>query len=44
MPGFTFEKRRQEIIADGLEDFVDSVEFYAAKMCSICLRLPVGRI
>lgn len=29
--GFHFEKRRQEIIADGLEDFVDSVEFYAAK-------------
>lgn len=29
--GFHFEKRRQEIINDGLEDFVDSVEFYAAK-------------
>ncbi len=29
--GFHFEKRRLEIIADGLEDFVDSVEFYAAK-------------
>lgn len=29
--GYHFEKRRQEIIADGLEDFVDSVEFYAAK-------------
>ncbi len=29
--GFHFEKRRQEIIVDGLEDFVDSVEFYAAK-------------
>lgn len=25
--GFHFEKRRQEIIADGLEDFVDRVEF-----------------
>lgn len=29
--GFHFEKRRQEIIADGLADFVDCVEFYAAK-------------
>lgn len=29
--GFHFEKRRQEIIDDGLEDFVNSVEFYAAK-------------
>lgn len=29
--GFHFEKRRQEIINDGLEDFVDSIEFYAAK-------------
>ena len=26
-----FEKRRQEIIADGMEDFVDMVEFYEAK-------------
>lgn len=29
--GFHFDKRRREIINDGLEDFVDSVEFYAAK-------------
>lgn len=29
--GFHFEKRRQEIVNDGLEDFVDNVEFYAAK-------------
>lgn len=29
--GFHFEKRRREIITDGLEDFVDNVEFYAAK-------------
>ena len=26
-----FEKRREEIIADGMEDFVDMVEFYEAK-------------
>lgn len=26
-----FEKRRQEIIADGMKDFVDMVEFYEAK-------------
>ena len=26
-----FEKRRQEIISDGMEDFVDMVEFYEAK-------------
>lgn len=29
--GFHFEKRRQEIVNEGLEDFVDNVEFYAAK-------------
>lgn len=29
--GFHFEKRRQELIADGHKEFVDNVEFYAAK-------------
>ncbi len=42
--GFHFEKRRQEIVNDGLEDFVDNVEFYAAKKFFICRKQPVGRI
>lgn len=42
--GFHFEKRRQEIVNDGLEDFVDNVEFYAAKNVFICRKQPVGRI
>lgn len=42
--GFHFDKRRREIINDGLEDFVDSVEFYEPRMCFIFRKQRVGHI
>lgn len=42
--GFHFDKRRQEIINDGLEDFVIVWSFTLPRTFSICQKQRVGHI
>lgn len=36
--GDRFELRKQELIDNGLQEYVDQVEFYTQKMSSICQK------